>query len=352
MSRGIGEFEPIRELLPEWMAVLLGLVTQLGDVWFLSLVVALVYWTRASERESVAIVIGTTLTGFALIDSLKRAFALPRPDQPVVSPETLPRVVQPLYEATGTAGGYGFPSGHAFMTTIVYLSLVDTLEIGTRRNRLAGAIGLVAVVCFSRIALGVHYLVDVAAGVALGLLLVFLVRKLTIYSALDGATVAFGIAVVASAFNLLPANTDQNAVLLLGASLGAFGGWQLVASGRELVSADRPSAVVRPLSARLGLAAASFAPIVGAFELFDPLSTAGRGAIVGLLTATVVTLPVLRHSTRAHRVLTALAFWTSMALLGGRNLLEPSTWRRFLVACRRGGSRLERWVRARWEKYP
>lgn len=310
MSRGIGEFGPIREFVPEWMAVLLALVTQLGDVWFLSLVVALTYWYQTSQRENVAVIIGMTLTGFAVIHWLKRIFALPRPEQPVVAVETLPAIIQPLYEATGTATGYGFPSGHAFMTTIVYLSLVDVLSLGTRRHRFGGALVLIAIVCFSRVALGVHYLVDVVAGVGFGLLLLAFVKTLLTYRLIDRGTAVFGLAVVASGLNLLSNGPDPNALLLFGASLGALGGWQLVLCGR-LVSAHQTSSLPAsvPLFVRGGIAVIVIASIVSVIVLFPLFSAPARGAITGLGVGGVITLPVFRQSEYADEVGPALAFW-------------------------------------------
>ncbi len=66
-----------------------------------------------------------------------------------------------------------FPSGHAANSTAVYLALVwvAALSGGRRAVRLAGPVALliIAVVCWSRLYLGVHYLSDVLAGVVLGL---------------------------------------------------------------------------------------------------------------------------------------------------------------------------------------
>lgn len=68
---------------------------------------------------------------------------------------------------------YSFPSGHAMMSTAAYGALAY-LAWGHLHNRrhhlllLAGTVVLVALICFSRLYLGVHYLSDVLAGVAGG----------------------------------------------------------------------------------------------------------------------------------------------------------------------------------------
>ena len=347
MSRGVGEFGPIQEFVPEWAALLVALVTQLGDVWFLALLVGGLYWVHARKREDAAVVVGLTLGGLALITGLKHVFALPRPGQPLVALESLPWLVQPLYEATAMASGYGFPSGHALMTTVVYVSLARRLSIGTRRWRTLGAAAVVTLVCLSRVALGVHYLVDVVAGVAVGLAFLFVAERLLAQTPSDQPTVALALAVVASAVALVASGVDRDAVLLLGASLGTFGGWQLVQLGNAMVAVDRPSRAVRPLVVRGGLAVGAFAPLFAALEYFQLLSLPAAGGALGLALGVFVTIPVLNHSERASRVRTALVFWLTMAALGIRYLLRPSTWRRGYVLARYYVGRLRRWLRTR-----
>lgn len=68
---------------------------------------------------------------------------------------------------------YSFPSGHAMISTAAYgaLAYLAWDYFRTRRGRLsliAGTLILVALICFSRLYLGVHYLSDVLAGVAGG----------------------------------------------------------------------------------------------------------------------------------------------------------------------------------------
>jgi undecaprenyl-diphosphatase len=69
---------------------------------------------------------------------------------------------------------YSFPSGHAMISTAAYgaLAYLAWGPAGTTRRRVllgAGTVVLLAVVGFSRIYLGVHYLSDVLAGIAGGL---------------------------------------------------------------------------------------------------------------------------------------------------------------------------------------
>ncbi|MDX6438300.1 MAG: hypothetical protein QOF45_883 [Gaiellaceae bacterium] len=68
---------------------------------------------------------------------------------------------------------YSFPSGHAMISTAAYgaLAYLAWSRLGSRRGRVllvSGTAVLVALICFSRLYLGVHYLSDVLAGVAGG----------------------------------------------------------------------------------------------------------------------------------------------------------------------------------------
>lgn len=69
---------------------------------------------------------------------------------------------------------YSFPSGHAMISTAAYgaLAYLAWGRVRTGRSRLllgAGTVALLALIGFSRIYLGVHYLSDVLAGIAGGL---------------------------------------------------------------------------------------------------------------------------------------------------------------------------------------
>jgi membrane-associated phospholipid phosphatase len=68
---------------------------------------------------------------------------------------------------------YSFPSGHAMASTVFcgLLAMGASVQSGHRvstRVAMGAACAMVALVCFSRMYLGLHYLSDVAAGVAEG----------------------------------------------------------------------------------------------------------------------------------------------------------------------------------------
>lgn len=295
MSRGVGEIEFLQQVLPDWFVAPTAVLTQLGDVWFLSLLLVSLYWTRPAKREALAATGGTTLAGLAVIDTTKHLFALPRPDQSLLPAETLPWAVQRLYELTTFAPGYGFPSGHALMTTVVYLSLVDVLGVGSRRRRFLGAWVLIAVVGVSRIALGMHFLADILAGIGFGLVVLAGMRAaLDRYH--DRASVAIGLGVILAATNLVFSRADADAVLLFGAALGAFAGWQFfVVIGARRPKADswgvHESHRLRFVGGALALVLSVVVPVVlGEGRFPAPLA---QGELLGLGVAVAVDLPLV-----------------------------------------------------------
>lgn len=228
MSRSLGAIDFLQQLVPDVLAVLIALLTQLGAIWFAGVVLLGV--SLYHDREQ-AIVIGSLLiAGTSSWRFIKEVYVLPRPDQPLVDPETLPVVVQQLFELAVVNAGPGFPSGHAVTTTVLYFMLAMYLPVSTRLRRYLAATSLVALVGFTRITLGVHYLVDVVVGAMLGHTLVF--AFLVVSRRTDGerAVVAITAAVVLATLNLGanlvvdPVN-PRDPVLLL-AAVGVYVWWR------------------------------------------------------------------------------------------------------------------------------
>lgn len=343
MSRGIGELDPIQNVIPEWLAVVVALLTQLGDIWFLTLLLTVLYWVGVPNREDVAVVAGSWLAGMGLYKGLKEVFGFPRPDQPLLDPDLLPLGVEQLYEATAMASGYGFPSGHAVNTTIVYFGLAYVLPVSTPRRRFVGAGTIVATVSFTRLALGVHFLVDVIVGVGVGLALLSGAYVLMNRSATDRPTVAFALAIVFGLFFVGTSRADPDAIFVLAASLGAFAGWQLVVLGGQLVALEVPSRTLRPIAVRGGASVLALAPLVAALEYFPLLSAYTAGGVTGLVAAVAVTVPVARHSPPARQAGATVAFWLTAAGAGVRYLFTPEPWRRLFAAV----GRLREWLQTR-----
>ncbi|HEX8003644.1 MAG TPA: phosphatase PAP2 family protein [Mycobacteriales bacterium] len=116
-------------------------------------------WILRKGRRRLAFYVAVTGLGGALLNSVvKLLVARPRPVFEV-----------PLAHALGKS----FPSGHAMASTVVYGALLLAFLPALRRRGLAraataGTVALVLAIAASRVALGVHFLSDVAGGITLG----------------------------------------------------------------------------------------------------------------------------------------------------------------------------------------
>lgn len=135
-------------------------LTGLGSVIVLSLitVVNVVYLALVGSRRMAALVGASMISGTALVSVLKGLFARARPDTAF---------------AELAASGLSFPSGHASMSAIAFLTMGALIAATHRRNRERIYILVIAtlatlLVGISRIALGVHWATDVIGGWALG----------------------------------------------------------------------------------------------------------------------------------------------------------------------------------------
>jgi undecaprenyl-diphosphatase len=146
---------------PWWLTVTARDLTALGGVPVLVLVTVGVCGFLALVRRwrSLALVLASTLGGVALNGLLKRLFSRPRPS-------VVPHLTEVLSES--------FPSGHAMLSAIVYLTLGALLAQLTERTRLKRyvlgcAVLLPLLVGLTRVYLGVHYPTDVLGGWMAGL---------------------------------------------------------------------------------------------------------------------------------------------------------------------------------------
>lgn len=185
-GRGVGITDALHGWA-EWpVIVLFGLLTQLGDGWFLFLLGSTLYVTGDElprfgiDRRRGLFVLALFLTSAALIGSLKAFFNLPRPPYAGGADHlVLPSVLNVLFGNITTAKGTGFPSGHALGSTLVWGGLALVLERGSFWKRIGVASGVILLVSLSRLVLGVHYLIDVVVGVGLGVLVLGILYWLT-----------------------------------------------------------------------------------------------------------------------------------------------------------------------------
>ncbi|HZJ54256.1 MAG TPA: phosphatase PAP2 family protein [Myxococcaceae bacterium] len=153
--------DPAVPLGPPWLPPAMRNLTALGSVPVLLLVVLGVAGFLALGKlwRHLALVLGASAGGLLLMMVLKRGFDRPRPT-----------VVPPLMLETTAS----FPSGHAMMSAVVYLTLGTLVAQLCPRWRervyvitVAGV--LTAVIGLTRLFLGVHYPSDVLGGWSVGL---------------------------------------------------------------------------------------------------------------------------------------------------------------------------------------
>jgi undecaprenyl-diphosphatase len=144
---------------PAWLPEVARDVTALGSYAFLGFLFFAVigYLTLLRKRSAALLIAAAVLGGVALSTLVKLAVDRPRPD--------IPHIVRVV-----TAS---FPSGHAMLSAIVFLTLGALLTRMHERRRIkiyfmSLAIILTTSVGLSRIYLGVHYPTDVLAGWAMG----------------------------------------------------------------------------------------------------------------------------------------------------------------------------------------
>ncbi|MCY0096241.1 phosphatase PAP2 family protein [Hoeflea ulvae] len=152
--------DPSTPLGPPWLQETAVEVTSIGGYPLIILTLAAVAGFFIVTRRYGAAVYAVLAVGSGalLSQTLKQYYGRPRPD---------------LVDHMDTVHTMSFPSGHAMVTTVAYLTLAS-LVIGfltDRRARiyvLAVAVFVAVIVGVSRVYLGVHWPSDVAAGWALG----------------------------------------------------------------------------------------------------------------------------------------------------------------------------------------
>lgn len=159
--RDLGVTRSLVDLVPEPLVGPLVGVTFLGSPTFLAFATPAIAYLgyrvgHLNRRDAIRFVAIAAL-GMGISASVKFVIGLPRP------PEAMWLVSE---------DGFGFPSGHAIVSTSVAVGYATLAETRSRRRTYVLAFGFAAVIALTRVLLGVHYLLDVLAGIALGLAIV------------------------------------------------------------------------------------------------------------------------------------------------------------------------------------
>jgi membrane-associated phospholipid phosphatase len=230
--RAVGVTEAL-SALPGVVVILFALITQLGDFWFTSLTCGLLYWLgpwtpkigQGLTRDRTAMLVALLAVGVALVVSLKDLFGLPRPPGAVTAAhaDLLPVALRGIYVSMATGQGYGFPSGHATLSLLVWGGFAWALRVGTRRGRAAVAGAVIALIGLSRLVLGVHYLVDILVGFAIAGTALALALGV-----LETPQRVFGLAAVVAVAGLVIAGVSRNTAGALGIAVGGAVVWALL----------------------------------------------------------------------------------------------------------------------------
>lgn len=152
--------DPADPIGPRWFETSVMDISALGGFAVLALLTlfAVGYLLTLNKWRNALMLLVATLGGTAISEGLKMGFNRPRPD-----------LVAHIVETTSMS----FPSGHAMLSAVTYLTLgaliARTQEKRSLRGYVLGAAILVTLlVGLSRIYLGVHWPTDVLAGWCLG----------------------------------------------------------------------------------------------------------------------------------------------------------------------------------------
>lgn len=152
--------DPSTPMGPAWLQEGARDITSLGSIVVLAIITLAVagYLFLARNRAAAWLMLIAVFGGIALSDLLKLAFARPRPD---------------FVTHAARVFTASFPSGHASLSAITYLTIAALLARGQSSFKIsiyfiALASFLTILIGISRIYLGVHYPTDVLGGWCIG----------------------------------------------------------------------------------------------------------------------------------------------------------------------------------------
>jgi len=258
----------IREAVPPELVPVFWAITALGSAKILMIGLSLAYWNAERHREELLSVISVAFLATSVTLALKYGFDLPRPPEAVRHYPIEPSPV-------------GFPSGHAIASTTIYGGMVLAFDRYRDAKTVLGVGVLVSLISLSRVVLGVHYLGDILAGFAVGLVMLGVVAV----AVERGPTLIFGLAVLCSIPAVAVTTETADAALAVGGSVGG-----LAATVWHTGSVDFRSRVERLVLNGLGLGVIGLSILL--VELLGTLLLAATVVNVGLVFS-IVAMPAL-----------------------------------------------------------
>lgn len=173
------------------------------------------------DRRFGEFLITSIVLSVAMKDVIKLLVAQPRP-------WILDESITPSEKAVSGASGYSFPSGHAATATAGYLGLATRMA----KPVAVACIIATALICLSRILLGVHTPLDVIGGILLSVAILAVNRWALERSHRSGNRATYSVALlvvsaVASIIVMSNADASDNALLSVGLLLGTAAGMPL-----------------------------------------------------------------------------------------------------------------------------
>ena len=149
-------------------------ISNIGDtkvMWGMTILLASILYICKYKKDSIVVIFSSSIA-MIVTYSLKHLFKIPRPEHMLIVED-----------------GYRFPSGHATMaavvsTLIIYFTfkyIKDNKNINFAHKYLLVILAILwlIVVCYSRLYLGVHMVIDVIVGSVVGVVSTLVVVKIS-----------------------------------------------------------------------------------------------------------------------------------------------------------------------------
>lgn len=159
-------YKYISMLINKDLTSIIRIITNIGSVVFsiIIIIITSILLYKYNKKEDLKYFLIIMIIGNITSFTLKLIIARNRPD-----------ILRLMIENT-----YSFPSGHTFITTLLYGSILVLLNKYYKKSYVLWTIYgiLVMLIMFTRIYLGVHYFSDTLGGFFLGIIFLFIFYKL------------------------------------------------------------------------------------------------------------------------------------------------------------------------------